>query len=148
MEWVPIILRTEVENCLGTSNFCRSKIVDCLLGTFLSTPYEACRESMISLRGNNDRNVGSAMVSVHEQLLRLRGSIDAVPTTTQLFFETDPWIQIWVVLTPAAPPAIRLSMPLFKSMSLFFKPTRIDFLPSHHFLPHNLNRRLLTAGVN
>lgn len=68
MEAALIILCTKVDDCLGVSKFCRSTIrsvVNCRLGTFMSIPYEACRMNVMSLHGDNDHSIDSAMPVVH-----------------------------------------------------------------------------------
>lgn len=42
------------------------------------TLYEAIRAIMMSLRGDNDHDVGHSMASVHGQLLHLLGGVDAL----------------------------------------------------------------------
>lgn len=80
MEAPLINLQTEVDHCLGVPNLCRTTIwsaVDSGIATFMCTLYEACCENMMSLHGNNGRNVDSAMASVQRLLGRFRGSVDA-----------------------------------------------------------------------
>lgn len=68
MEVALIKLPTKVNDYLGASNLCRSKIrsaVDSRIRAFTSTLNEAHCEKVTSLRGNKDRKVNSALVTVH-----------------------------------------------------------------------------------
>lgn len=93
MEAVLINLHTEDDDCLGAYNSCRSTIraaVYSRLFASMPTLYEACRASVMSLRGDNDCKFDSAMAAVHRKLLSLRGSVDAVRVQTKLPSVTDP----------------------------------------------------------
>lgn len=121
MEVALINWRTKVDDCLDVSNFCRSmnrSAGDSLVGTFISAPYEACRENAMSPRGDNDGSVDSAIAAVHGQLLPLRGSVNARSQGLDFLLYKTLLKQILVLLTHAVPPAFRLSIHDF-SKSLF-----------------------------
>lgn len=85
-------LRTKVDDCLCASDLCRVIIlfgVDRRLGNFRSTLYEASSSDVMSLRGDNDHDVDSAMDAVHWQLFALRGSVDAMHVQTPLHSGVD-----------------------------------------------------------
>lgn len=77
----------EVDEFSGASRLCCSTIqsaVNLQFRDFMSTLREACREKFMSIRGDNDPNANSIMAVVHEQLPRLRGSVNVVRVSTQL----------------------------------------------------------------
>lgn len=57
---------------------------------FMFTLNEACRENVMTLRDENDRNVDSVRAVAHRKILRLRSSVDAVRARTQPPPVTDP----------------------------------------------------------
>lgn len=117
MEAVLINLCTEIYYCLGASKSCRSMIqsaVNSLLGTFTSTLYEASGANVMSLRGDNDLNVNSVMAVVHRQLLRVRDTVDAMRTRSQLPSVTYPPESDSGADDPGASPALRLRILLFQ----------------------------------
>lgn len=87
-----IKLHTEDYDFVAANNLCRSSIlslVDSRHGPFMSTLYEACGESMLCLRGENDHSVYSAMAVVHGQFLCFCGSAHAVHWRTKVSFGTE-----------------------------------------------------------
>lgn len=116
MEGPLINLWIEVDGCFGALDLCASTIRSATysrLGPFMSTINEACNEKLMSLRGNNDCNVGKGMGAVHGQPLCRRGIVDAVRARTYLASVTGLLESDSGVLNHAAPPTMRLNIPLF-----------------------------------